>query len=296
MNWNRLFVTTAFVLAISLTGFRSAAQVQQPDSIVVYKTVGDIELELHLFFPQHHSPEGKTPAILFFHGGGWKGGNPTHFYPQSRYLARRGMVAANAEYRIKNKHNTTPREAVEDAKSAIRWLRSHAADFGIDPDKLAAGGGSAGGHIAAAAGMIDDFANPQIDADSESVSTAGTPASFRPDALVLFNPVFDNGPGGYGYERVKPYWRSISPLHNIDEHAPPTILFFGTEDDLVPVSTIKRFKRRMEEHGVRCDLHLYEGYGHAFFNEAKYTETLYEADRFLESLGYLEGPPTLSVE
>lgn len=255
----------------------------QPDEIVKYKAVDDVQLKLHVFNPRGHQSSDKRPAIVFFFGGGWNGGSIKQFYPQSEYLASRGMVAICANYRVKSRHKTTPQECVKDGKSAIRWVRSHAKELGIDPDKLAAGGGSAGGHVAAATALTDGF-----NEDGEDTSV-----SCRPNALVLFNPVFDNGPTGYEYDRVQEYWQEISPLHNIDKAAPPTIVFLGTRDKLIPVSTAQQYKQRMEEAGARCDLKLYEGAPHGFFNQSKrnnkYEETLAETDQFLSLLGYLEG-------
>jgi acetyl esterase/lipase len=193
------------------------------------------------------------------------------------------MVAICAEYRVKMQHQTTPKECVMDGKSAVRWIRSHAKELGIDPDRLAAGGGSAGGHVAAATGTTQGM--EEIGQDL-SISS-------KPDALVLFNPVFDNGPEGYGHNRVKDYWQDFSPMHNIGKDAPPTIVFLGTKDSLIPVAAAEEYKRRMEEQDRRCDLHLYEGQPHGFFNRARYYETLLETDRFLISLGFLSGEPTL---
>lgn len=259
-----------------------------PDKRIVYKTVpgkdgGKFELKLHLFNPKDHKSGDKRPAIVFFFGGGWIEGSVEQFYPQSNYLASRGMVAICAEYRTENSHGTSPQECVKDGKSAMRWVRKHTGQLGIDPKKLAAGGGSSGGHIAAACAMVKGFNEDRED----------TSVSCRPEALVLFNPVFDNGPEGYGYDRVKEYWQSFSPMHNIDKDTPPTVVFFGTKDIHTPVATAEKYKELMENNGVRCDLHLYKDQEHAFFNEAKYYETLLEADRFLISLGYLDGDPTL---
>lgn len=256
----------------------------EPDDIRVYKTVEGTELTLHIFNPSDHREEDKRPAIVFFFGGGWEKGNPEHFYRQSEHLASRGMVAICADYRTASRHNTSPAECVEDGKSAMRWVRGHADELGIDPDQLAAGGGSAGGHIAAATALLDGFNKER---DDNSVSC-------RPNALVLFNPVIDNGPDGYGYERVKDYWEAFSPLHNIREGAPPTLILLGTEDELIPVKTVKKFEKEMLSVGSRCEVVLYEGQEHGFFNEVKFERTLAEMDRFLVSLGYLK--PTISSE
>jgi len=198
------------------------------------------------------------------------------------------MVAISAEYRVKSRNGTSPRECVKDGKSAVRWIRAHANELGIDQDKLAAGGGSAGGHVAAATATVKGF---EEEGEDQSISC-------RPNALVLFNPVFDNGPGGYGYDRVKEYWKEFSPMNNISDSTPPTIVFLGTKDKLIPTATAERYKKLMTDKGRRCDLHFYKDQGHGFFNyrnknKEYFTATVIEADRFLASLGYLKGEPTL---
>lgn len=254
----------------------------QPDKVVTYKVINDTSLKLHIFNPLNHKAGDSKPVIVFFFGGGWTGGTPKQFYDQSKYLASRGMVAISAEYRIRKLHNTTPKESVKDSKSAMRWIRSHAKELGINPKMIAAGGGSAGGHLAIAAAVLKDF-----DEEGESLSV-----SARPNALALYNPAFDNGPGGVGYERVEAYWEKFSPIHNLDENVPPSIVFLGTKDKLIPVETAQLFKDKMEENGRRCDLFLYKDQQHGFFNKYKkinkYEETLFELDKFLVSLGYLE--------
>lgn len=248
-----------------------------PDRIIEYKQVGDSKLTLHVFNPPSHKASDKTPAIVFFFGGGWKGGAPSHFYGQSKHLASRGMVAICADYRTEKNAGTTPAECVKDGKSAMRWVRSHAKELGIDPDMLAAGGGSAGGHVAAATAAVKGFNEEGED----------TSVSCKPNALVLFNPVFDNSAKGYGYDRVSKYWKEFSPMHNLDKDVPPTLVQLGTKDKLIPVATAEAYKAKMEALGIRCDLILYEDQEHGFFNKARYEETLQAADDFLVSLGYL---------
>lgn len=259
-----------------------------PDQRVVYKTVGDIALSLDIFTPKDLEGSSAIPCIVFFHGGGWNAGTPSQFHPHCQYLASRGMVAMSAEYRVKDTHGTTPYECVADGKSAIRWIRQHASRFGIDSARIAAGGGSAGAHVAAASATLSGF---EEDAEDHSISS-------RPDALVLLNPVFDNGPNGFGHDRVKDRWEEFSPLHNISLGMAPAIVFLGTEDALVPVPAARAFKKRMNEVGARCDLWTYKGQPHAFFNyrdggNPYYNATVYEADKFLASLGYLDGKPTV---
>lgn len=262
------------------TGFLLAEP--KPDELRTYKNVGDVELKLHVFYPEGHQKSDRRAAIVFFFGGGWVGGSPSQFYPQSEYLAERGMVAISVEYRVRSKHGTTPLECVKDGVSAVRWVRSHAKELGIDPGRIASGGGSAGGHVAAATAIDRGIVE---DGEDETVSA-------RPDALVLFNPVYDNGPKGYGHDRVRDYWEKISPMHNLDKNTPPTIVFLGTKDRLIPVETAEKYRDLMQEAGVRSELHLYEGQGHGFFNPSKskesYRKTVKQMDEFLTSLGFLK--------
>jgi acetyl esterase/lipase len=266
----------------------------KPDQALPYKTVDNkgepVELKLQVFLPEGHQPSDRRPAIVFFHGGGWYGGTPDHMYPQCRYLALRGMVTISMEYRTIKGFGTTPKECVKDGKSAMRWVRTHAAELGIDPLKILAGGGSAGGHIAAATALVDAF--DEVGEDNS--------VSCRPEALVLFNPVFDNGPKGFLHGLVREYWEAISPIDHIDKNTPPTFIILGTNDKYIPVETGRRFERLMQDAGRRCDLHLYEGEEHGFFNlwvdRTVLAETMIRMDRFLCSLGYLDGEPALVLE
>ena len=254
-----------------------------------FKRVGDVELSAHLFEPVGAGEGGPRPGALFFFGGGWVGGTPEQFAPQSRYLASRGMLAVCAEYRVRSRHGTTPYEAVKDAKSAVRWMRANAERLGLDPDRLAVGGGSAGGHLAAACATIHDLND---EADDLGVSAV-------PDALLLFNPVYDNGPGGFGGGQ----YADISPMHHIAEGIPPAVVFLGEEDGLLSVERAEEFQRRMRAVGSRSELFVYAGQPHGFFNALEFRpsadprccyETLLETDRFLTSLGYLKEGETLT--
>ena len=161
----------------------------KPDRIVPYKTVGDTTLTVSIFNPPDHRPDRPVAGIVFFHGGGFNIGAPANFYAQASYLARRGLVAICVEYRIRSRHRTTQREAIQDAFSAMRWVRRHVADLGIDPKRLAVSGGSAGGFLAGAVTTLSGLDEPGED----------TSVSPRPDALVLFNSYLDRGPESRGF-------------------------------------------------------------------------------------------------
>ncbi|MFP6886251.1 MAG: alpha/beta hydrolase fold domain-containing protein [Opitutales bacterium] len=254
---------------------------------VAYKEASRSKLILNIFYPDGHDPKKeKRPAIVFFFGGGWNGGNPGQFGPHCEYLASRGMIAMSADYRVKSRQGTSPFECVKDGKSAVRWIRENAKKLGIDPDRLAAGGGSAGGHVAAATGTVKG-----LEEDGEDLSV-----SSRPNALVLFNPVYDNGPKGWGHSRVADRYKQISPIHNIRKGTPPTIVFLGDKDSLIPVSTAEKYKALMEKVGSRSDLHVYAGQPHGFFNKGRkgnyYEKTVLEMDKFLTTLGWMKDKPT----
>src|SRR4030095_4286275 len=124
--------------------------------VEVYKKIGATELNLYVYEPPNHKSADRTPAIVFFFGGGWNAGSPAQFEQQCRYLASRGMVAMTADYRVASRPAAQVVDCIKDAKSAVRWIRTNAARLGIDPNRIVAGGGSAGAHIAAAAANIRD--------------------------------------------------------------------------------------------------------------------------------------------
>lgn len=160
------------LLALGISASNLAAQddiAPQPTAIEraashIYKSIDGIDLRLHVFAP----PETKgapRAAIVFFFGGGWVQGTVDQFVPQAKYLAQRGMVAIVADYRVGQRHKTTPFAAMADAKSAIRWVRSHAKELGVDPNRIAAAGGSSGGHIAASAAVFDAYEERLLETD-----------------------------------------------------------------------------------------------------------------------------------
>lgn len=252
----------------------------------VYRRTPQGELSLHFSLPPGPALPDRRPAIVFFFGGGWKSGTATQFRPQADYLASRGMVAACADYRIASVHGTTPDACVEDAKAAVRWLREHAADFHIDPDRIVAAGGSAGGHLAACTAVVPGF------------EPKDAKVSSRPNAIVLFNPALNidelvrNG-------RSKPaitmeMVEAITPNRFVAAGAPPAVIFFGTDDRLLEGA--ERYVAKAGPLGARADLWLAEGQPHGFFNRPPWIQvTAVKADEFLASLGYLTGPPTIAL-
>lgn len=278
-------LVTLLVVGLSLFLLPSISFAQEK---ILYKEIDTTQLFMEAYLPEDLDTTQKYPAIVFFFGGGWTGGSISQFEPHAKYFSQRGMICILADYRVKNRQQTSPFESLKDAKSAIRFIRQHADEYHIDTSKIVASGGSAGGHLAAATALIDGY-----DEESDDLSYSSIP-----NALVLFNPVIDNGPGGYGFERIGENYLSFSPLHNIREGAPPTIFFLGTNDALIPVETAEYYKTVMNKVGSRCELFLYEGEGHGFFNYRNleyYKKTVLEADLFLKSLGYLKEEPRIEL-
>ncbi len=255
-----------------------------------YKVVGDTALKVSIFEPAGKATAGlKRPAIVFFFGGGWNAGSPKQFERHCRYFAARGMVAITADYRVASRHGVMVNACVADAKSCLRWVRQNAERLGIDPDRIVASGGSAGGHLAAAVATLPGF---ETMGEDLAISEA-------PNALVLFNPalVLAPTPGvdlkGFEArltaERFGCEPEEISPIHHVRAALPPTLILHGRADTTVPFITAEAFTAAMKKAGNRCELVGYAGQPHGFFNKAKYDETGAEADRFLVSLGYL--PP-----
>jgi acetyl esterase/lipase len=248
----------------------------------VYKTVGDVKVYLYIFNPVNHQSTDKLPAIVFFHGGSWKAkpdAGPSSFKNQCEYLITRGMVAIDVQYR--GLPEFTISDCISDTQSAIRWIRANAERLGIDPDRIAAGGGSAGGHLAASTATL-----PSVSENGED-----TIISCVPDALVLFNPALTLAPVDY------------LPKHNIHPGLPPTIIFHGKDDNAVPFENVEKFAMAMRDAGNHCELIGFEGAGHGFFNwnatdhddrRKFFVETLRGADQFLASLGWINGAPTIN--
>ena len=297
-------MTKRFALVAALSALTLAAQNNYPPAIPdatrveTYKSVDGTDLKLWIFEPQNHTASDQTPAIVFFFGGGWRAGSPTQFVEHSKYLASRGMVAMVADYRVASRQQVTANECVKDAKAAMRYVRQNALRLGIDANRIAAGGGSAGGHLAAAVAALPDH-------DDYGSNFYISPI---PNAMALFNPavVLAPAPGFEAFEerrqeltgRMGAPVESMSPYHHIRAELPPAIVFHGKADTTVPYSTAEGFCEKMKEAGNRCELHGYEGQTHGFFNygrneSAPYRDTVRKMDEFFISLGWLKGEPAI---
>jgi acetyl esterase/lipase len=287
MNFNKsVLIAISIVFFLLSIASLSAQSVDSTDYRIrnfTYKNTAQADLTLDVYYPAEPSDEA-LPAIVFFFGGGWVGGNRQHFAPHSQYLASRGMIAITVDYRIRNEHGTTPQQAVMDARSAMRYLKQQAKTLGIDTTRLAAGGGSAGGHLALSTATLHGFDDPS---DKQDVGP-------MPDALVLYNPVVNTTAEGFGAKAVGVDTFNLSPYHRLQADLPPVLIFHGEVDTTVPLENITSLKAKLDALLITNVVKTYAGQGHGFFNlnreEGRYfRETLYQTDLFLQSLGFLKG-------
>jgi acetyl esterase/lipase len=249
-----------------------------------YASPGGPSLPLYVMPPP--DPEmAATPhaAIVLFHGGAWTSGSPNQFALLARELARQGLTVVLPDYRVHDRQGSSAFEAMTDARHALRWVRVHAGSLHVDPHRIAAGGGSAGGQLALAAAQFPEGPGPTPEPADPSA---------RPDALVLFDPVVDTG---------SPAWRArfegrggeVSPLAHPTKGLPPMLILHGRADVIAPYADVEAFCHRVEAQGDRCRLVGYDGAGHGFFNPVKgggpgYRQTADEARHFLADLGYTQ--------
>lgn len=257
-----------------------AAAELEPARKVVYKSASGRDLHLHVFEPEAHAATDKRAAFLIVHGGGWTGGNARKFYTIADHFARRGMVGICLEYRlVRADSGVTVFDCVRDGRSAVRFLRRHAAEFGIDPDRIVVGGGSAGGHVAVGTAILP------FDEPGEA-----TEISCVPNVLVLLNPVIDTSENGYGRQKIGERWKELSPVEHVAPGLPPTIVFHSTDDSVTPFAGARLFHERMLASGNDCELVVHEGgrHGYFIFDLGNYREVMRGIAAFLEKRGFLE--------
>jgi len=291
---NRTIIRFLTLISIVLVGMASGTEAnaqEYPPTIegfdeVVYKVVDDIELRLWILKPESIESEGARPAVVFFFGGGWVRGTPTHFERQANMLEPLGIVSVIADFRVRDRHDSTPVESISDAKSAIRWVRSHASELGIDPNRIAAAGGSSGGHMAAATATIPDLQDERSDTAFSSI----------PNALFLFNPRLIVAPvnglveqrNDWVTDRLNIPLENISPYHHITSGLPPTLILHGVEDTVVSISTARAYCEKAIQNGNDCKLEEFEGVSHGFFNSNPFLMlTMAEMITNLRDLGWI---------
>jgi acetyl esterase/lipase len=256
----------------------------EPGKKFVYKQSGGKPQELEVYFPANwDTAKSKVPGVILFHGGSWKGGTLDQFRYACKYLASRGLVAATANYRMLTSDEvkalpageSNKRTCVTDAKSAIRWMKQHAAELGIDPQRIITGGGSAGGHVAILATTTPGLNDP---ADPKEFDTSVA-------AYLLFNPALRDS------DISDP---EICALQQVNGKFSPAIFFFGDQDKPWKPGSDSLLKKLKALGNTTAELWIAEGQKHSFFNRPPWQDvTLAQADSFLVQHGFLTGPCTL---
>lgn len=255
----------------------------------VYKQTDQRNLHLWLYPPADWKADDKRPAVLLFHGGGWGKGTPAKLEAQAHYLRDLGLYPIGVEYRLTSGDNVKADVAVEDARSAIRYVKANAGHFGIDPDAIVALGGSAGGHLALCLSMSNE-----INAPDDDLAIDPTPV-----ATVALNPVVDTAPPhGYGThvfaneERA----RMASPVDQVRANLPPLLIMHGDEDKSIRIERVRAFRDAMTQAGNQVTLHEYPGAGHGFFNIERKSKpyrsaTLAQIETFMRELDLVPQAP-----
>lgn len=275
-------VLTGALAALALTGTMGrglalprAAQDQpltsQRTGITVRKDVeygraAGESLKLDLYLPAQNSPGQLHPGIVFVHGGGWAGGDKNDYRAYARELADRGYVAISVNYRLSPKYRYPA--AVEDVQLAVRWLRGHAAEYQLAPDRIASMGGSAGGHLASILGVHDSWGPVPAGAPSSRVNCVVD--YFGRMDLTMDQGGHDYRPdfiGKSGPEALALY-REASPITYVDSHTVPFLIVQGTHDPQVDPEQSKRMLAALDKAGVESSLLLLSGQGHGFQGRA----------------------------
>lgn len=281
--FNKYCTNTEYVSDIN-TLYKRELENRKNHLIKQYKKIGNIVLDAHIFYPSDSIRNEKLPAILIFHGGGWDFGKAEWAFGYCNEFTKLGMVAISIQYRLCSRHQVTPIASISDAKSAIRWVRQNAEELNIDSNKIVTFGWSAGGHIAACAGIIKKF-----DESNENLSISSVPNAM----MFLYTPLdlrHEYDKDGWFEYLLKGKLRAeeCSPAHHIRKNLPPSIIFHGTNDGTVPFDSVEKFAKKMKKKGNRCDLHAFKGRDHLFTRDQKDNEKVLKlAKEFLISLGYL---------
>lgn len=263
------FLPIALVLALACSGGGGPTESDVPRDVVLtnveFCSAGGESLRADLHFPSDPAPR---PVVVFVHGGAWVSGTRTGSMwlgqVQGPLLAR-GFVIVTIDYRLAPEHRWPAQ--IQDVRCAIRFLRAHAGEYGIDPGRIAAMGTSAGGHLAAMAGTADDGAFggggewPGFSGRVRAVVSLYGPADLTSDdweqwQLTVFPAVFGTA------NPASPILAQASPINHVTPDDPPHLLIHGDSDELVPVSQSEAFFARLDAAGVEAELVVVAGANH----------------------------------
>lgn len=250
--------------------------------IRTYKTVSGFNLDLHLFLPDSIDKSKKSPVIVYFSGGSWTQGNPEWDFYNCAAYAKKGWVAVSVEYRVADRYETTPFEAVKDARSAIRWLRMHAGEYNIDTNRIVASGNSAGGHLVLTTVLANDWNETT---DNRQYSASPNIALVNAGA---YNLVSDDHTDWISRDLAdKNLVKKISPFHLLRKGTPPILIIHGTNDQSVDYAFAREFADSMKKLGNDLEFHTLEGAPHHIWFDRRFSKQVAKlrAD-FLRKYGY----------
>ncbi len=273
----RTFIAAGPVVALAQQPQPQDPPFVLPESVemrkgVEYARYGPRAMHLDLFLPKQRAT-APMPAVIYVHGGGWRNGSPAAFHRQAAHMATLGFAGACIEYRLSGE--ATWPAAIHDAKAAVRWVRSQAKDLGIDPRRIGAAGGSAGGHLVALLGTTAH----RRDLEGEGGNAA---QSSQVRAVAAFNPAVDLV--AFGKQTAasidnsvvsflgKPYaadpalWELATPITHVSKDSAAFLFLHGDPDTTVPIQQSKDMMAKLKQAGVRADLFTAEGAAHGFFN------------------------------
>lgn len=266
----RRFAMVLALLAVCACAFAQADQNSAPPDCkvindVVYGKVGSRELHLDIVIPKDGIAK-PHPCVVWIHGGGWSKGS----YKQNRaaWLAGKGYVAASVEYRLTGEA-VFPAQ-ITDCKAAIRFLRAHAREYGIDPKRIGAWGSSAGGHLVALLGTTGGVKELEGNAGNAGVSSAVQAVCdfFGPTNLVIDK--WADPPAAVtallgGSPKDKPELaRLASPVKFVDPKDPPFLIVHGEQDKVVPISQSEQLYEALKKAGVDVTFVRVKNAGHGF--------------------------------
>lgn len=256
-------IATGFLELIELDGLAVPEGIEVLEGIE-YGRVGDRALHLDLYLPKER--ERPTAAIVFIHGGAWKSGSRDDLALYCIEFAKRGYVTATISYRLSGEAPFPA--AVQDAKCALRWVRSNADAHDIDPERIAVSGNSAGGHLALMVGYSEDetlegdCGNPDVPSRVKAVVNFYGPTDLTTDFAAAQGVLHEFMDGRTLHEARDDYERG-SPIRHLDGNDPPTLTFHGTIDSVVPVAQADLLDARLNELGVEHVYERYDGWPHA---------------------------------
>jgi acetyl esterase/lipase len=224
---------------------------------------------LDLYLPE--KADEPRPLVIWVHGGGWEGGSKNGGGP-SLDLLRKGYAVASINYRL-SKDAVFPAQ-IEDCQAAVRWLRSHAKEYNLDPDHFGAWGMSAGGHLVALLGTSDDATFPvrvagqQCSCGVQAVCDWFGPADFLHwGTLTVDNPLAQRPSaisrlfGGTVPEK-QDLARKASPVTHVSKTSAPFLILHGDKDPIVPLQQSEELNELLKKAGVDSTLHVIKGNGH----------------------------------